>query len=91
MADVATARVACVVRRSVQAVTAGRYCPTNHRNFVEDGWRVEKSRDREGKLIRHAWVLSTCTDCGQRLEEPYKLKRTGDRRPIPVAQDREAS
>lgn len=70
-------------------MTPPRRCPTNHRNVTEDGWRVEKSLDASGAMIRHAWVLSTCRDCGVRLEEAYKLKRTGGRRPVTVAERRD--
>lgn len=42
----------------------------SHRNITEDGVRV----DRDGPR-RFVFVLATCRDCGQRLQQRWEMTR----------------
>ena len=63
-----------------------RRCPTGHRHITEDGVRIERDGPK-----RWAWVLATCRDCGQRLEQRWELSRRHSFGWQPVAAERESA
>ena len=73
-------RTKCDPRRTRAArVTRPRRCPTAHRHVTEDGYHVEKSRNRRtGGVHRVCYVLATCRDCGARLVQRYEMRRSGE-------------